>query len=86
MDPRRPIDPPVIVPGFGYAPHRVLDPIDGAALAAEKNRAAVGAAFRCVAAQIAIALAISVVAGFVLMISMQRIAVYEAQLAACAGV
>lgn len=86
MDPRRPIDPPVIVPGFGFAPHRVLDPIDGAALEADKNRAAAGAAFRCAAAQLVIALAFSIVAAFFLMISMQKLAIYEAQLAACAGV
>lgn len=86
MDPRRPIDPPVIVPGFGFAPHRVLDPIDGAALEAEKNRAAAGAAFRCAAAQISIALAFSLVAAFFVMISMQKLAIYEAQLAACGGV
>lgn len=76
MDPRPPF--PVADPGPG--------PFDCEAILAENDRRAAGAAFSCVAAQIVIVLAACLSISLTLMVGWHRLAIYEAQLAACAGV
>lgn len=61
-------------------------PFDCQALIEEQNRHAAAQTFTCVAAQIAIILAACLAAGLTFMIAWHQLAVYEAQLAACARV
>lgn len=79
MDPRPPIETQRFPdPGFG--------PFDGAALAAEANRANVALALNCAAAQVATILVAALAIGLFALLSWSQIAKYEAALAACAGV
>lgn len=77
MDPRPPFPSRRVPvdPGFG--------PFDCDAIRAENNRRAAGAAFSCVAAQIAIILAACLAMGLAMMISWHQLAIYDAKLAAC---
>lgn len=79
MDPRSPVDTPRFPdPGFG--------PFDGAALAAEINRADAARALNCAAAQVATILVAALAIGLFALLSWSQIVKYEAALAACAGV
>jgi hypothetical protein len=78
MDPRPPFPASRVDPGFG--------PFDCDAIRLENNRRAAGETFSCVACQIAIVLAACASLAFAFMLSWQKLAIYEAQLAACAGV
>jgi hypothetical protein len=91
MDPRPPVVQPAPADWDTRRSIRVLNdpgfgPFDCDAIRAENNRRAAGAAFSCVAAQIAIILAACLAMGVAFMIGWHQMIIYEAQLAACAGV